>query len=132
MASDVDAVIAALRFVLRDAETHANQFWWKTEVVNRWVGQLPGAWWGRWRRLKLQGDGVVRTALIGHVSATLAYLETHRDEIGEERWSWWPLRGALRLPDASTEAVDGKAIPAGSEKSRLSAQSSATKPKWLN
>jgi len=88
MASSVDAVIAALRVVLRDAEMRSNQHWWKIEVVNPWIGQLPGAWWRRWRRLKLQGDigdQVVRTALIGHVSATLAYLETHQEVIGKER-----------------------------------------------
>ncbi len=43
MATSIDAVIAALRIVLRDAEMHASQLWWKTEVVNRWIGQLPGA-----------------------------------------------------------------------------------------
>ena len=112
------------------------QIWWKTEVVNRWIGQLPGAWWGRWRRLKLRGDGggdVVRATLIGHVSATLAYLETHREEIGEERWSWWPL-GKRVINQMSGTEVDVKANRAGSEKSRDPTPSvpAAAKPRWLN
>ena len=136
MPSDVDAVIAALRIVLRDAETHTSQLWWKTEVVNRWIGQLPGAWWGRWRRLRLQGDignQVVRTALIGHVSATLAYLETHREKIGVERWSWWPLE-KRSINQRSSAWSDVKAIPAGSEKSQdpTSSAPSDAKPRWLN
>jgi hypothetical protein len=47
MASDLEAVIAALRVVLREAEMRTNLFW-ETHVVNRWIGQLPGARWGRW------------------------------------------------------------------------------------
>ena len=134
MPSDVDAVIAALRIVLRDAETHTSQLWWKTEVVNRSIGQLPGAWWGRWRRLRLQGDignQVVRTALIGHVSAALAFLETHQEKIVGERLSWWRL--GKRAMNASAE-LDVKAIPTGTQKSRDTPQGRllASKPKWLN
>ena len=130
MANDVDAVIAALRIVLRDAEMHPGQLWWKTEVVNRWIGQLPGAWWGRWRRLKLRGDGgghVVRTALIGHASATLAYLEMHQEVIETER-RWWPLGKLAQHRDGCTKE------PSGAEKSREVALSepAAAKPKWLN
>ena len=73
---------------------------------------------------------MVRTALIGHVSATLAYLEMHREEIGEERRSWWPLRKLAQHRDGSTK----ESFPFGPEKSREVALSepAAAKPKWLN
>jgi hypothetical protein len=74
-----DAVIAALRVVLHEAETCANfsrtDFYWKTHIVNKWIYQLPGAWWGRWRELRLRsdcGDLAERPNLIMHVRATLA------------------------------------------------------------
>ena len=75
----------------------------------------------------------MRATLIGHVSATLAYLETHREEIGEERWSWWPL-GKRVINQMSGTEVDVKANRAGSEKSRDPTPSvpAAAKPRWLN
>ena len=48
--SDVDAVIAALRAVLNEAEAHKVQSYWKPKIFNRWIGQLPGAWRGRSER----------------------------------------------------------------------------------
>ncbi|MGE3703241.1 MAG: hypothetical protein AB7G08_31545 [Hyphomicrobiaceae bacterium] len=93
MSKDVDAVIAALRMVLHDAE-HRGDGWWKVHVVNKWIDQLPGARWGKWRHLKLQGDNYVgdsalRPNLIAHVRATLAYLEVNRDQIkAGRRWRW--------------------------------------------
>ena len=93
-----------------------------------------GSMVGRWRRLKLTGDvggQVVRNALIGHLSATLAYLETHREEIGEARWSWW--LGKRAIDRRSSTGADVKAIPAGSEKSQpTSSAPSDAKPRWLN
>jgi hypothetical protein len=74
MSSNVDAVIAALRVVLHEAETRTNPCW-KTHIVNKWIYQLPGAWWGRWRELRLRsdcGDLAERPNLIMHVRATLA------------------------------------------------------------
>jgi hypothetical protein len=89
------SVIAALRVVLREAEKCSHQFRWKTSVVNRWVKQLPGAWAGRWRHLKLRGDidrEVTHPDLVAHVRATLAYLEVNRDKISR-LWPWSFRRG---------------------------------------
>lgn len=91
MASDVDAVIAALRIVLREAEARTNLYW-DTHIVNKWINQLPGGRWGRWRQLRLRADSgsqAERPNLITHVRATLAYLEVNRDAIKASRaWSW--------------------------------------------
>jgi hypothetical protein len=84
--SHVDAVIAALRAVLRDAELTSGTL--PTNIVNRWIGQLPGAWRGRWRRLKLRGNAfgnAPRDAVIAHVRATIAYLEAQREALGQKR-----------------------------------------------
>ncbi len=130
--SDVDAVIAALRTVLEDAEARHGEFWWKTHIVNRWIGQLPGAWWGRWRRLRLRSDNyagndATRENLITHVRATLAYLETNRDAIAAQR-SWWPFgRVAPKVP-AKPDEVAVKAKPAAAP----TPVEPTTKPKWLN
>ena len=101
MASDVDAVIAALNIVLHEAETRTTTYQWKTRVLNRWLNQLPGAWAGRWWHLKLRGDfdrEVSRADLITHLRATLAYLETNRETIRATRaWSW-PFKPARRQP----------------------------------
>ena len=48
---------------------------------------------------------MVRTALLGHVSATLAYLEIHHEEIGEERWSWWPLGKRILNTGVDMESI---------------------------
>ena len=37
---DVDAVIAALRTVLQEAEERHGELWWETHIVNRWIDQL--------------------------------------------------------------------------------------------
>ena len=111
MPSDVDAVIAALRIVLRDAETHTSQHWWNTEVVNRWIGQLPGAWTGRWNRLLLEprwsGNTVAyREPVLTHLRSTLAYLEVNRDAIKARRVWRWPLRAGKPEPiDAEFKVV---------------------------
>ena len=46
MLSDVDAVIAALRVVLHEVETHTNfsrtNAYWKTHIVNKWVYPASG------------------------------------------------------------------------------------------
>ena len=89
--SKVDAVIAALQAVLKDAESSKFPSQWKTRAVNRWINQLPGGRW-RWWHLKLRGDSerlVSREEFIGHLRATLAYLETNRDEIQPIRLRRW-------------------------------------------
>lgn len=116
MSTDVDAVIAALRTVLQEAEDREGDYWWNTHIVNRWIDQLPGAWWGRWRRLRLRGDSgdsdAKRDNLITHVRATLAYLEANRDAIASRR---------LRLP----------AAPAQSKEVAVK-DARGARPKWLN
>ena len=93
MAADVEAVIAALRVALDEAQ-NSDDTYWKSEAANRWIGQLPGAWSGRWRRLKLHADAsgdVYREAFVGHVRAALAFLEASRSQIAPSR-KWWPMR----------------------------------------
>jgi hypothetical protein len=101
--SDVDAVIAALRAVLRDAELTSGTL--PTNIVNRWIGQLPGAWRGRWRRLKLRGNAfgnAPRDAVIAHVRATIAYLEAQREALGQKR-RWWRFSRAQKRPTARAD-----------------------------
>ena len=113
MSGDVDAVIAALRVALEEAQKSEETFW-KVRAANRWINQLPGAWLGRWRHLRLAaaaeyGSGIVeRDEFIGHVRAALAYLETNREAIRSMRaWSW-PPRGpqAARADPIDAEFQD--------------------------
>lgn len=81
MAVSINAVIAALRTELQQAE-RSHDVWVKTNRCNRWIGQLPGGRW-KWRNLLLTGDSsgeVQRASFITHVKASLAYLETIRDD----------------------------------------------------
>ena len=48
MPNNVDAVIAALRIALREAEK-GDRTHWKAKASNSWINQLPGAWMGRWQ-----------------------------------------------------------------------------------
>ncbi|HKJ62958.1 MAG TPA: hypothetical protein VKA94_13370 [Hyphomicrobiales bacterium] len=92
MADRVDAAIAALKVALNEAEK-SKDWHWKSGRANRWINQLPGAWWGRWRHLKLRGhifDGEMdRKLFVSDLRAVLAYLNTHKDEIKTARaWPW--------------------------------------------
>ena len=93
MATDIDAVIAALRVALDEAEKNDDEHWWKVRNANRWIRQLPGTFFGRWRHLKLSGDigrEIQRERFIGHVKATIAFLETNREAIETtSRMRWW-------------------------------------------
>ena len=83
MADRVDAAIAALQVALKEAE-NSRELFWKARRANCWINQLPGAWWGRWRHLKLCSDYVgdmQRVLFISDLRAVLAYLGAHRDEI---------------------------------------------------
>jgi hypothetical protein len=108
MAANVDAVIAALEIVFEEALA-SDDLWWNVETANRWINQLPGGWMGRWRDLKLTGDDdgeINRKAFIGHVRATLAYLEANRETIRTVRpWSW-PTRGSPS--QACSEPIDAE------------------------
>ena len=91
MATRSEAVVAALRVALYEAE-HSEEPQWETRAANRWVDLLPGASLGRWRHLKLADGLVSRTKFAGHVRATLAYLDA-LDQPAPARQHWWhPLR----------------------------------------
>lgn len=110
MAADVDAVIAALRVVLEEAQrSKADSH--SVETANRWIGHLPGAWTGRWRKLILKGGAtgdVRRDELISHVRAVLAFLEANRLQIPAPR-KWWLLR--RRTPAAQVAPTAPAATP---------------------
>jgi hypothetical protein len=135
MSQDVDAVIAALRIVLHEAQTRTREHQWKRHTVNKWIAQLPGAWTGRWWHLRLKAtysynNQASREDLITHVRATLAYLETNRDAIAAQR-PWWPFR---RHPIQSAAKPAVKDVPTAQEKRQEApqVQDGTTKPKWLN
>lgn len=110
MAADVEAVIAALRVALEEAQKSDEDFW-KVEAANRWIGQLPGAWSGRWRKLILSGDSTGdthREKFVGHVRAVLAFLEANRAQIPPSRKWWSPRRRNTPTPTAG----QGTATPA--------------------
>lgn len=120
MSADIDAVIAALQMVLHEAETRTRTHSWKTHVVNKWISQLPGAWFGRWRNLTLKATYVStseasREDLITHVRATLAYLQSNRDAIAARQW-----RSLRKGELASTKPKEPTVQDAGQ------------RPKWLN
>ena len=130
MSGDVDAVMAALRIVLHEAETRTYDTWWKTHVVNRWIDQLPGGWRGKWRNLRLRADSgfeATRTNLITHVRSTLAYLETNRDVIAAQS-SWRPFGRVAPRVAAKADEVAVKEKPAAGHVH----VETTTNPKWLN
>ena len=102
----VDAVIAALRSVLREAERRTDTFAWDPRVVNRWIGALPGFWPWRWHHPKVRGEygSVSREDLIGHVRATLVYLEANRDALIAPRG--WTKPYSKKREQAKQAAID--------------------------
>lgn len=76
-------------------------------IQSRTIDQLPGAWMGRWRHLKLYGDNgtefVECSQFIGHVRATIAYLEANRDAIQSARFWSLPFTGGgqWKAPESS-------------------------------
>lgn len=131
MGTDIDAVIAALRIELNEAE-RAGETYWKTGRCNRWINQLPGAWTSRWRNLKIRGDmdgEISRTQFVTHVRATLAYLEVHRDQIKAMRAWNWPFT-ALRKQNELTNRDNDQPIDAEfTDVSTPSGQRKLPKPK---
>ncbi|HUJ38616.1 MAG TPA: hypothetical protein VLW88_13175 [Hyphomicrobium sp.] len=131
--SDIDAVIAALRAVLQEAERSSG--WLSTKIVNRWIAQLPGAWRGRWRRLYLRGDingNVTHASLVGHVRATLAYLEAQRGTLGKQR-PWWSFLRAAKRPTARAQYAAARITPSHPEPQAADAdEETQPRPKWLN
>lgn len=112
MQNRVDAVIAALQALLREAEESRKRSWqnrWEVRRANRWINQLPGAWWGQWRNLKLRArfDGELSTELfISELRALLAYLETNREEIRTA--SSWPWPFGRRVKTRESEPLDAE------------------------
>jgi hypothetical protein len=131
--SGIDAIIAALRAVLRDAERAAGSL--QTKIVNRWVGQLPGAWRGRWRHLKLHGDingDAPRDAVLGHVRATIAYLEAQRETLGRKR-RWWRFARASKRPVARVDFAPARIAPSHPDPQQADEdEATQPRPKWLN
>jgi hypothetical protein len=116
MGSDVDAVIAALKVALEEAQ-HSNAANWKVKAANRWIAQLPGAWRGRWRNLRLQQDGwglVPREEFIAHVRATIAYLEASRTAGTSRTFAWSRRRGSQSEPHEQPFESSRKATNRGS------------------
>jgi len=112
MSNNVDAVIAALRIAQEEA-ARTPYGSCKVRAANRWINQLPGAWMGRWRHLKLRADDegeIGCDQFIGHVRATIAYLEANRDAIQSVRFWSGPFKGrAPELIDAEfTEITDAR------------------------
>jgi hypothetical protein len=113
--ADVDAVIAALRTVLHEVERQTWASTFETHIVNKWIGQLPGAWTGKWRRLRLEprwggSPFANREAVLTHVRTTLAYLETNRDVIAAQR-SWWSFgRVGEQVPAKPVEVAVRKVV----------------------
>jgi hypothetical protein len=108
MADRVDAAIAALSVVLKEAEKSVDR-WWKARRANCWIDQLPGSSWGRWRHLRLRGDitgDVGRRLFISDLRAVLAYLEAHRDEIKIARAWPWSYSGRARSDHKKAQPVD--------------------------
>ena len=112
MAAEVEAVIAALRVTL-DAAQRSEEPFWQVAAVNRWVDQLPGAWMGRWRDLKLAGDSAGdadREQFVGHLRAVVAFLETRGTRATQAR-KWWSLRRRNAPAHAATQASAAPAKP---------------------
>jgi hypothetical protein len=113
MAKDIDAVIAALRVLLAEAERR-NDGPWHISKVNVWIARLPGAWWGRWRHLKLRADypGIGKAtdeSIITHLRTTLAYLENYHDEM-RPRGLWPFIRRHDKPKDAKIIPLPGKKL----------------------
>lgn len=106
MAADIEAVVAALRVALDEAQKSEDSFW-EVSSVNRWIDMLPGTWMGRWRDLKLKGDSTGeadREQFVGHVRAVIAFLEASRTPAPRSR-KWWSLRRRATTGQAITQAA---------------------------
>jgi hypothetical protein len=105
MARGHEAVVAALRVALEAAQK-SNAVHWRASAANRWIDQLPGAWIGRWRHLRLVaefGDEINRERFVGHVRAAIAYLEAYGSPASSGR-KWWSLRRRSAPAQAATPA----------------------------
>jgi hypothetical protein len=104
MATSIEAVVAALKVALREAE-HGEEVQWEARAANRWIDLLPGAYLGRWRHLKLSDGLVSRSRFVGHLRATLAYLDAFERGTPVRRYWWQPparVPKQAALPPAAT------------------------------
>jgi hypothetical protein len=107
MGKEVEAVIAALKIALEEAQL-SDWAHWKTDAANRWIAQLPGAWFGRWRNLRIKPNyagEVLRSDFIGHVRAAISYLEASRS--AEKAAFSWPRRRPPQAPVAERSFEHG-------------------------
>ena len=129
MVDQVSAVVSALRVALGEAE-RSQDTWWKVRNANRWIDQLPGALFGRWRHLKISGDSigdVKRLEFVGHVRATIAYLVANQELVRSRRlfsWSIAKLWTARKAPPIDTEfeevpPSEAKRLPKPSKAMRI-------------
>lgn len=124
MSKDVDAVIAALKVALQDAESR-HFSWCKPRVANRWINQLPWTWSGKWRHLKVQSDidgDIAREDFIGQVRATIAYMETNREAMCAEAASPWPVwlrRKSQATKEGAAQSAQAKAKTEASKPVKL-------------
>ena len=123
MATEIEAVIAALKVELQQAEKSKATFW-RAERCNRWIKQLPGAWTLKWKNLKIWSDSdgdVYRDEFITHLKATIAYLETKRAQPQTKTTSWiWPFTALQRK---TNQPVEGAAEPIDAEFTDVSTSS---------
>jgi len=120
MGRDVEAVIEALKIALEEARNANDEVWWKVDTANRWINRLPSAWTGRWRDLKLKGDSVGevdRNEFIGHLRATLAYLEANREAI-PRAWFWSKHRRTAKQTEDPIDADFDDIAPSEAKLSR--------------
>ena len=129
MVDQINAVVSALRVALGEAESSLD-LWWKVRSANRWIDQLPGGLFGRWRNLKISGDSageVKRLEFIGHVRAAIAYLVANQELMRSRRlFSWstakiWAARKASPI-DTEFEEVppsEAKRLPKLSKAMRI-------------
>lgn len=125
MANKIDAVIEALRILLAEVEQRTTEYSWHCSVVNRWINQLPGAWYGRWWNLRVHSTFVARGDLITHVRMVLAYLEARRAAFAAPR-RWALPKFAGRRRQSGAEPVQA---PSKSDKLGVTP---TPKSKWLN
>lgn len=110
--TEVEAVIAALKVALQDAERRTSGYV-KARAANRWIDHLPASRWGQWRRLKVRSDiegDILRDDFTGQVRATIAYLEANKEVIANSSGaskSWlhfW--RRKPKAPSANADPID--------------------------
>lgn len=106
--TEVEAVIAALKSVLKDAETQRCSHYYP-RTANRWIDRLPGSWRGKGSlKVAPRGEWIAYADFVSQVRATIAYLETNKEVIANGSGASW-LRFWRRKPKeapVSLEPID--------------------------